>query len=150
MLPKTGLRVLDAARCVVDEIHAAMRRSRRPWPGAAQLREAAESIVANIAEGLGRADGPDRIHFLRIARGSAEETNERLRIVLAANHIAGREYWQIHHRLVAIARMLTSLIARIAERTSPDPPTDAASATRARSKKPQEEAAGRSRSKKPR
>jgi four helix bundle protein len=126
MLPKTGLRVLDAARCVVDEIETAMKRARRPWPGAAQLRDAAASIVANIGEGFGRADGPDRVHFLRIARGSAEEANERLRILYAAHRIETRDYWRIHHRLVAIVRMLTSLMARISERARDGDSTDGA------------------------
>src|SRR5690349_9023912 len=106
MLPRTDLRVLDAARSVVDAIHSAMNRAIPSWPGGAQLRDAAESIVANIGEGFGRADGPDRIHFLRIARGSAEETNERLRILFAARRIEAVGYWRIHHRLVAVVRML--------------------------------------------
>ena len=120
MLPKTGLRVLDAARSVVDEIHSAMSRARPPWPGGAQLRDAVESIVANISEGFGRAEGPDRVHFLRIARGSAEETNERLRTLFAAGRIQAPDYWRIHHRLVAIARMLTSLMERICDQTEND------------------------------
>jgi len=97
-----------------------MNRASPSWLGGAQLRDAAESIVANIGEGFGRADGPDRIHFLRIARGSAEETNERLRILFAAQRIEAVGYWRIHHRLVAVVRMLTSLMERIGDRGAND------------------------------
>lgn len=48
------------------------------WPRghsklADQLRRAATSIPLNIAEGSGRAPGPDRRRFYAIARGSAME-----------------------------------------------------------------------------
>jgi four helix bundle protein len=105
---RSGLRVLDAARMVVDDINRVLKR---PIPNARQLREAAESITANIQEGFGRAAGPDRNQFLRFARASAEETNERLRARFAAEDIPAAVYWPLHHRLVAIVRMLTNLMS---------------------------------------
>jgi four helix bundle protein len=108
MSMRPGLRVLDAARMVVDDINRQLK-SRR-WPNATQIREAAESISANIQEGFGRDVGPDRNQFLRFARGSAEETNDRLRTRFAAEDIPAKVYWPLHHRLVAIVRMLTNLM----------------------------------------
>ena len=105
---RPGLRVLDAARMVADDINRLLK-SRR-LPNARQIREAAESISANIQEGSGRGVGPDRNQFLRFARGSAEETNDRLRTRFAAEDIPAKVYWPLHHRLVAIVRMLTKLM----------------------------------------
>ena len=48
----------------------------------AQCRRAVSSLVSNIAEGQGRKDasgsGADRVHFLRIAYGSAQEASSQL------------------------------------------------------------------------
>ena len=109
MSTRPGLRVLDAARMVADDINRLLK-SRR-LPNASQIREAAESISANIHEGFGRDGGPDRNQFLRFARGSAEETNDRLRVRFAAQDIPAKVYWPLHHRLVAIVRMLTNLMS---------------------------------------
>jgi four helix bundle protein len=106
---RPGLRVLDAAQIVVDDVNRLLE-SRR-LPNAGQIREAAESIPANIQEGFGRDAGPDRNQFLRFARGSAEQTNNRLRSRFAAKDIPAKVYWPIHHRLVAIVRMLTNLMS---------------------------------------
>ena len=104
------LRVLDGARLVVDDINKLLN-SRR-LPNAGQLRDAAESITANIQEGFGRDAGPDRNQFLRFARASAEETNERLRARFGASDIPAKVYWSLHHRLVAVQRMLTNLMSK--------------------------------------
>jgi len=108
MAPNPGLRVLDAARMVADDVNRLLK-SRR-LPNATQIRDAAESISANIQEGFGRDEGPDRDQFLRYARGSAEETNERLRTRFGGKDIPANVYWPLHHRLVAIVRMLTNLM----------------------------------------
>jgi four helix bundle protein len=107
MSTNPGLRVLDAARMVVDDVNRLLKGR---LPNAKQIREAAESITANIQEGFGRDAGPDRNQFLRFARASAEETNERLRARFAADDIPAKAYWPLHHRLVTVVRMLTKLM----------------------------------------
>ena len=51
-----------------------------------QLREAASSVSLNTAESRGRT-GKDRIHFLRIALGSAEETAACLHVADAWGYL---------------------------------------------------------------
>jgi len=95
---------------VVDDINQLLKGHR--LPNATQLRDAAESITGNIQEGFGRDAGPDRNQFLRFARASAEETNERLRARFVARDIPAKVYWPLHNRLVAIVRMLTNLMSK--------------------------------------
>lgn len=50
-----------------------------------QLVRSADSIGANIAEGSGRYTTKDRLHFMRIARGSLYETKHWLRRAFKRN-----------------------------------------------------------------
>ena len=55
-----------------------------------QIERASGSIAANLGEG-NRRQGKDRLHFFRIAAGSAEETRTHLRVALARGWITGRD-----------------------------------------------------------
>jgi four helix bundle protein len=103
------LKVLQLAREVVDELNQLLNSTSRRMIYVNQLREAGGSITGNIKEAYGRKNGPDRKHFLRIARGSAEETDERLRANFADNRVAARTYWRLHNRLVLTCKMLTAM-----------------------------------------
>lgn len=105
------LAVLDAADQVVDEVNRLIDTSPRRLIYAAQLRDAAQSVSANIAEGFGRGKGPERNHKLRVARGEAEKAIRHLRSNLTSERIAERTYWPIRNRLVTISKMLSSLLA---------------------------------------
>ena len=103
-------RVLEAARTVVDELNALMDNAPKRFVNEGQLRESAGSITANIREAYGRDRGKDRNQFLRFARGSAEETDERLRTNMAARRIETKPYWRLHNRLNVIRKMLNKLL----------------------------------------
>lgn len=105
------LAVLDAADQVVDEVNRLIDASPRRLIYATQLREAAQSVSANISEGFGRGKGPERNHKLRVARGEAEKAIRHLRSNLKSDRIAERTYWPIRNRLVTISKMLSSLLA---------------------------------------
>lgn len=105
----TNLKVLDAARSVGTEIDLLIDRN----PSILRkrlLREASASISANIREGYGRLDDRQRIQFLKIARGSAEESDEHVRSNFRAGRLEEATYWRIHNRLTAIVKMLNGLI----------------------------------------
>jgi four helix bundle protein len=57
-----------------------------------QLRRAAQSIGANIAEGFGRYSYRENIQFCRQARGSAFEVRDHLVTALDAGFISNDEY----------------------------------------------------------
>jgi four helix bundle protein len=103
-------RVLEAARSVVDEINQLLDQRRLFYHD--QLREAAGSITSNIREAFGRQPGRARNQFLYYARGSAEETDERLRANYRRNNLSRKTYWRLHHRLMVIIKMLNALMNR--------------------------------------
>ena len=109
-MPYRDLDVLDADERAVVAINRLIDESPGRLLYVAQLRESAQSICANIAEGFGRRPGKDRVRSLEIARGEAEETIRHLRTNYRTNRIAARDYWPLHNLLVVIVKMLNRLI----------------------------------------
>ena len=101
--------LLGALRAVVDELNRLLAGTARRRLYSSQLRDAAESIPANIREGMGRRQGPEREQFWRFARASAEKTDEHLRANFAAKRIASGPYWRLHHRLMLVVKILRKL-----------------------------------------
>ena len=101
--------LIHAARAVSDETLQLVDRSPRRLVHAAQLREAAQSIPANIREAMGRRRGPEREHYFRIARSSAEETDEHLRANYAARRLPEAPYRRLHNRIAVIVRILNGI-----------------------------------------
>src|ERR1041385_8228545 len=105
-------RLLEAARAVAGEVNRLMRNRQLSLIHRGQLRDAAQSIPANIREGMGRDSGPDRKKSYRTARGSAEETDEHLRANFADGRIPEAVYWRLHNRLILIVKMIDSNLDR--------------------------------------
>ena len=103
-------RVLEAARAVADEINALLADRKLRLIHRTQLRDSAESISANIREGMGRNPGPHRNLSYRDARGSAEETDEHLRANFADGRIPAAAYRRIHNRIALVVRILTKIV----------------------------------------
>jgi four helix bundle protein len=84
----------------------------------AQIRRAAVSIPANIAEGYGRDQTGSFVQFLRIAQGSAREVESHL--ILAGRVCLLRE--DVRDRLLdeceRISKMLRSMIRALEARGS--------------------------------
>ena len=76
-----------------------------------QIRRAAVSVPANIAEGYGRRSPRSYSHFLRIAKGSINEL-ETLLIVAAELDFLGQSE-QLLLRTAKIGSMLTNLSTRV-------------------------------------
>ncbi|HEX5436180.1 MAG TPA: four helix bundle protein [Gemmatimonadaceae bacterium] len=80
---------------------------------ASQLRRAAVSIPANIAEGNGRVHRGDYLHHLSIARGSLLELDTHLELALRLNYVCERDVDGARRLLDQVSRMLNRLIARL-------------------------------------
>ena len=78
-----------------------------------QLRRAATSISANIAEGSVRSSDPDFARFLHIALGSASEVDYYLILARDLSFLPAEDYAAANADLQEVKRMLATLIARV-------------------------------------
>ncbi len=78
-----------------------------------QMRRAAVSVAANIAEGCGRRSDAELHRFLQIARGSASELEYHLLLARDLRFITDIEFKRLEARVVEVQRMLTSLVQRL-------------------------------------
>src|SRR6056297_1124989 len=74
-----------------------------------QLRRAANSISANLAEGSGRGSNKDFQRFIGISFGSLMEVVSHLHIARKQNFIPDEQFNFLIERSHQIARMLSSL-----------------------------------------
>jgi four helix bundle protein len=75
-----------------------------------QIRRAAVSTMANIAEGFGRGGKPEFIRFLRISRASAVETQSHLYIALDLGYLSEQEYETLHNQATRVTRLVGGFI----------------------------------------
>ena len=111
-MPHRNLNVLDAAERAADAVDQLIERRPRRLLHVRQLRDAVQSVSANISEGFGRGKGRDRGRSLEIARGEAEEAIRHLSANFRTKRIAPQDYWPVHDLLVVIVKMLNSLVHR--------------------------------------
>ena len=82
----------------------------------AQIRRAATSIAANIAEGWGRGSTKEYIQFLTIARGSTTELETHLIVARNLNFMRVEEFDRVLRDVEDIAKMLNRLITSLRNR----------------------------------
>ncbi|MBO7109301.1 MAG: four helix bundle protein [Prevotella sp.] len=73
-----------------------------------QLRRAAVSIEANIAEGYRKLSKPDKLRFLNIAQGSLEECRDYHILAKDLNYIDDNEYEQMKMAILMASKFLNS------------------------------------------
>ncbi|MDR0289873.1 MAG: four helix bundle protein [Treponema sp.] len=74
-----------------------------------QIRRAAVSIPANIAEGNGRKSRKEYLQFLSIANGSASELETHLLIAERLNYLAKDSVASLQIQLQSVGRLLSAL-----------------------------------------
>jgi four helix bundle protein len=80
-----------------------------------QLRRAAVSIGANLAEGCGRRTSTELARFVRIAMGSASELDYHLLLARDLEFMAGAEFTSASAKLIEVRKMLTSFLNSVEE-----------------------------------
>lgn len=78
-----------------------------------QVRRAATSVPANIAEGCGRDTSADFCRFLHIAMGSASELEYFLQFGLDAGLLESSDHASLNEETTEVKRMLAALIQKI-------------------------------------
>jgi four helix bundle protein len=78
-----------------------------------QLRCAASSIGANLAEGCGRQSNPEFARFVRISMGSASELDYHLLLASDLGFIESDSYGRLSRSLTEVRKMLASLLSTV-------------------------------------
>ena len=75
-----------------------------------QLKRAAVSITANIAEGFGRFSYQENIQFCRQSRGSVYEVRDHLTTALDAGFLSTETFDQLNSKAVSVVKLLNGYI----------------------------------------
>lgn len=78
-----------------------------------QIRRAAVSVPANIAEGNGRAHRREYANHVSMARGSLREVETLAEIARGLSYISDEELAAFRELLDHVGRMLTNLLKRL-------------------------------------
>ncbi len=81
-----------------------------------QIRRAATSIAANIAEGWGRGSTGEYIQFLTVARGSLMELETQLIVACNLHFLGADASGQTSKEVEEIGKMLNGLIGALKSR----------------------------------
>ena len=76
----------------------------------AQLRRSVSSIPANIAEGVGRDGQKELARFLRIAKGSANETEYHLLLASDLGYLSQTEHTSLTNQASTVRKMIDAFI----------------------------------------
>lgn len=105
------LAVWEKAHRLSLKIHHLSQRIPRAGNAAfiSQIRRAAESIPANVAEGAGRGSDADFARFLQIAIGSSSELESHLQFAVDVEMLGGAEFEARKDEVIEVRKMLIGL-----------------------------------------
>jgi four helix bundle protein len=108
----TDLITWKSARILRASIYRMCKRfpKQESFELSSQMRRAAVSITANLAEGYGRFSYQENIQFCRQSRGSAYELRDHLTTALDAGYITPEEYKEHNRQAVAVVKLLNGYI----------------------------------------
>ena len=77
---------------------------------ASQIRRAAVSMTANIAEGFGRYSYQENIQFCRQSRGSVCELRDHFTTALDAEYITKEQYSVLDRQAISVIKLINGYI----------------------------------------
>ncbi len=112
------LEVYVAARNLVKDIYILQRSfpKEEQYALCDQIRRAAISITANLAEGSGRTSLKEKVHFIEISFGSMTEVFCELQIACDLGYITKKQFDELRPQFSDVAKMLSGLRNRFTSR----------------------------------
>jgi four helix bundle protein len=116
------LKVWQAAMSLAERVYSASGDFPKSevYGLAAQVRRAAVSIAANIAEGHGRETSGAFVQFLRVAQGSLKEVETHLILSHRLGFVAEKAAHAVLDQCDELGRMLRALIRVLQEKAQSD------------------------------
>lgn len=108
----TDLEVWRCARLLRVEVYRFSGRfpKEETFGLVSQLRRAAVSATANIAEGFGRYSYQENIQFLRQSRASVYELRDHFTTALDAGYLSKEEFEGLNRQAVSVVKLLKGYI----------------------------------------
>ena len=112
------LKVWEKSHALVMVVYATTQRFPKEeiYGLTSQIRRAAVSIPANIAEGCGKEGDIEFRRYLLIAMGSASELEYLLMLAHDLKYLEDTNYQSLHESVIEIRRMLNSFIVKLKSR----------------------------------
>jgi four helix bundle protein len=110
-----SLKVWQKSHALVLGIYVSSRRfpAAETYGLTSQLRRAAVSIPANIAEGCGRGSNADFARCAQIAMGSASEVEYLLLLARDLTYLTPDKHAPLDQQVTEVKRMLSALLAKL-------------------------------------
>ena len=118
MYPFRKLAVWRRAHALALQVHEVTERNYqgRDWSLIDQMRRAASSIAANIAEGSGQVTSAQFARYLTIALGSARELDYQVLLARDLGVLPNSDCVRLDARVEQVSRMLSVFRDRVAAR----------------------------------
>lgn len=113
-----GLEVYEKARALVSDVYRIQNQfpKEERFGFGDQLRRAAVSITANLAEGSGRQSLKEKIHFIEISYGSLMEVFCELQTACDLGYMTEEQLDNLRPQFTDIAKMLSGLRSSLEKR----------------------------------
>ena len=117
------LRVWQVAMEIASDCYALAKRLPRDelFGITSQIRRAAASVPANIAEGYGRYSNRETARFLNIANGSLTELDTHLELALRAGYLTTSDVEPVTAKAKSLGAMIFAFKVAL-KRPRPQPP----------------------------